>query len=239
MHELKKYFLLDPDVIFLNNGSYGACPRPVFEEYQSWQRELERQPVAFLGRRFPDLMLKAREPLAEFMGTEASNLIYVPNATTAGNIVARSIELMPDDEVLATDLEYGAMDRMWAYITAKAGAAHRRKHVPVPILEDDFVERMWSAVTDRTRLIHVSHITSSTGLVLPIAELIRRAREAGILTFVDGAHAPGQIPLHLDELGADFYTGNCHKWLFAPKGAGFLWVHPRSQSMIEPLIVSW
>jgi isopenicillin-N epimerase len=240
MHHLKSLFLLDPEVIFLNHGSFGACPRPVFEVYQSFQRELERQPVAFLGRRFPQMMYEARTALAEFLGTRAENLVYVPNATTAGNIVARSISLSERDEVLATDLEYGAMDRMWSRITGEAGAIYRRVPVPLPVIgEADFVERIWSAVSDRTRVLFLSHITSSTGLVLPIKELIRRARETGILTFIDGAHVPGQLELRLDDLGVDFYTGNCHKWLFAPKGAAFLWVRPESQSLIEPLVVSW
>jgi isopenicillin-N epimerase len=148
--------------------------------------------------------------------------------------------LSAGDEVLATDLEYGAMDRMWDRIAGRAGATYRRVPVPLPVPGDiSLADHMWSHVTDRTRLIFVSHITSTTGLVLPIEPLIRRAREAGILTFVDGAHAPGQLDLTLDTLAPDFYTGNCHKWLLAPKGAAFLWVRPETQSLIEPLVVSW
>lgn len=238
--DLKGQFLLDPDIIFLNHGSFGACPRPVFEAYQSWQRQLERQPVAFLARRFPELMHDARVSLAGFLGTSAENLVYVPNATTAANLVARSIPLERGDEVVATDLEYGAMDRMWVRVTRGAGSTYRRVSIPLPVHgEDDLVERIWSAVGERTRVLFLSHIASSTGLVLPVAELLRRARGAGILSFVDGAHVPGQLPLRLDELGADFYTGNCHKWLLAPKGAAFLWARPEVQSLVEPLVVSW
>ncbi len=164
----------------------------------------------------------------------------MPNATTAGNIVARSLPLEAGDEVVATDLEYGAMDRMWTRVTEKAGAIYRRVHIPIPVSdEEDFVERVWSAVRKRTRILFLSHITSSTGLVLPLEPILKRARAAGILTFVDGAHAPGQLDLRLDDFGADFYTGNCHKWLLAPKGAAFLWVRPASQPLIEPLVVSW
>lgn len=240
MQNLKSLFLLDPDIVFLNHGSFGACPRLVFEAYQSWQRELERQPVAFLARRFPEMMFEARASLAEFLATRPEHLVYVPNATTAGNIVARSIPLEAGDEVVATDLEYGAMDRMWTRVTERAGAIYRRVDIPIPVSdEEDFVERVWSAVGKRTRVLFLSHITSSTGLVLPIEPLLKRARDAGILTFVDGAHAPGQLDLRLDDFGADFYTGNCHKWLLAPKGAAFLWVRPESQPLIEPLVVSW
>lgn len=240
MHELRQHFLLDPDVIFLNNGSYGACPRAVFKEYQSWQLELERQPVAFLGRRFPELMLEARSALGAFIGAAPDDLVYVPNATTAGNVVARSLRLEPGDEVVATDLEYGAMDRMWERVTSKAGARYRRVHIPFPLADEEgFIETVWSAVGERTKMLFLSHITSSTGLVLPIRPLLARAREAGIPTLVDGAHVPGQLDLDVAAFGADFYTGNVHKWLFAPKGCAFLWVRPEMQAMIEPLIVSW
>jgi isopenicillin-N epimerase len=238
--DLRSEFLLRPDVVFLNHGSFGACPCPVFKEYQRWQLELERQPVEFLGRRFDSLMREARESLAVYVGADANDLVYVTNATTALNAVARSLSLGPGDEVLATDHEYGALDRTWRFVCARRGATYVNQPLPLPVESvEQAVEAIWSGVTERTRVLFLSHITSPTALILPVAELVQRARAAGILSIVDGAHAPGQIPLDLDALGADFYAGNLHKWLCAPKGAGFLHVRKVAQPLLEPLVVSW
>ena len=237
---LRQHFLLRPDVIFLNHGSFGACPRPVFETYQAWQLELEREPVEFLGRRFTELMRQAREALAAYVGAAPDELVYVPNATTGLNIVARSLPLLPRDEVLATDHEYGALDRTWRFVCGRRGARYINQPLPLPLESpEQVVETLWSAVTERTRVLFLSHITSPTALILPIAELVRRARQAGILTVIDGAHAPGQIPLDLAALGADFYSGNCHKWLCAPKGSAFLYARRTVQHLVQPLVVSW
>lgn len=237
---MRDLFLLDPDVIFLNHGSFGACPRPVFEVCQHWQRELERQPVEFLGRRFDELMHAARSALGRYLGAEADEVVYVTNATVGLNIVARSLNLQPGDEVLSTDHEYGALDRTWRFISRKRGAKYIRQPVPVPIVcADDVNEAVWAGVTDRTRVLFISHITSPTAITFPIAPLIARARQAGIITVVDGAHTPGQIDLNLRELDADFYLGNLHKWLMAPKGSGFLYARRDVQHLIEPLVVSW
>ena len=237
---MRDLFLLRPDIIFLNHGSFGACPRPVFERYQAWQLELERQPVEFLGRRYDALMAESRAVLANYLGTSAQNLVYVPNATHGLNVVARSLALQPDDEILSCDHEYGALDRTWQFICAKQGAHYRRQAVPLPVHEPvEVVEAIWAGVTPRTRVLFLSHVTSPTALILPIADLIQRARAANIITVIDGAHAPGQIPLNLAELGADFYVGNCHKWLLSPKGAAFLYARPERQELLEPLVVSW
>jgi isopenicillin-N epimerase len=226
--------------VFLNHGSFGACPRPVFETYQRWQRELEAQPVELLGRRLTDLLAEARTELAAYLGASADDLVFVPNATHGTNIVARSLRLGPGDEVLATDHEYGAADRTWRYICGLTGATYVRVPIALPLESDDeAVEQFWSVVTSKTRVIFLSHITSPTAVILPVAEICRRAHAAGILTLVDGAHAPGQIDLSLDDIGADFYTGNCHKWLCAPKGSGFLHARPDAQALLEPLVVSW
>lgn len=237
---MRNLFLLDPDVIFLNHGSFGACPKPVFEEYQRWQRELERQPVEFLGRRFNDLMQAARSALGDYLGADADDLVYVTNATVGLNIVARSLDLRPGDEVLSTDHEYGALDRTWRFLCAKRGAKYIRQPVRVPIRSaEEVIEAIWSGVTDRTRVLFISHITSPTAITFPIAPLIDRARQAGIISIVDGAHAPGQIDLNLRELGVDFYAGNLHKWLMSPKGSAFFYARRERQHLIEPLIVSW
>jgi len=251
---MRDLFLLDPEVIFLNHGSFGACPKPVFDEYQRWQRELERQPVEFLGRRFNDLMREARSALGGYLGAAADDLVYVTNATVGLNIVARSLDLRTGDEVLSTDHEYGALDRTWRFICAKRGAKYIRQPVPVPIGRGgprgrpgsapsrplhEVVDAIWSGVTDRTRVLFISHITSPTAITFPIRPLIDRARERNIITIVDGAHAPGQIDLNLRELGADFYSGNLHKWLMSPKGAAFLYARKEMQHLVEPLVVSW
>lgn len=234
------HFVLNREIIFLNHGSFGACPRPVFEEYQRWQLELERQPVEFLGRHFDDLMRVARKPLAAYVNCDADDLVYVPNATTGLNIVARSLKLNAGDEIVTTNHEYGALDRTWEFLCEKSGAVYKRVEIPVPVsTSEDFIERIWSAVTPRTRVLFLSHITSPTALIFPIQELVRRARERGIISIIDGAHAVGQIPLDLCALDADVYSSNCHKWLCAPKGSAFLYVRRALQNEIEPLVVSW
>jgi isopenicillin-N epimerase len=210
---LRDEFLLRPEVVFLNHGSFGACPRPVFEEYGRWQRELEAQPVEFLGRRFPALMREAREKLAAYVGAQTDDLVFVPNATTGLNVVARSLPIEPGDEVLATNHEYGALDRTWRFVCGKRSAAYINQPVPLPLESpEQVVEAVWSGVTSRTRVLFLSHIPSPTALIFPVQELVRRARETGLWTVIDGAHAPGQIQLDLSVLEADFYAGNCHKW---------------------------
>ena len=232
--------MLDPTVTFLNHGSFGACPRDVFAEHQHLQTEMERQPVEWLARRSTGLLAEARAALATYLGAEADDLVYVPNPTTAVNIVARSLRLEPGDEVLSNDHEYGAMNYTWRFLCGRAGARYVQVPIPVPVTtHDDVVERIWSAVTSRTKVLFLSHLTSDTALVFPVHELCRRAREAGILTIIDGAHVPAHLPLDLAALGADVYTGACHKWLCAPKGSAFLWVRRDVQPRIEPLVVSW
>ncbi len=240
MASLRSHFLLRPDIAYLNHGAFGACPRPVFEAYQRWQLELERQPVEFLARRAQGLLEEARARLAAYLGCAADEVVYFPNPTTALNMVARSLPLRSGDEVLASDHEYGAMDRTWRFLCAKAGAAYIRQPIPLPVESAEaVVEALWRGVGPRTRVVFVSHITSPTALTFPVAEICRRARQAGLFTVVDGAHAPGQIPLDLQAVGADVYAGACHKWLCAPKGASFLYARRSIQSRLEPLVVSW
>lgn len=240
MSTLRDLFLLRPEVIYLNHGSFGACPRPVFEVYQNWQLELERQPVEFLGRRYAGLMKEARQELAAFLSVDSENLFFVPNATTGLNVVARSLPLQTGNEILTTDQEYGAMDRLWNFICQKRGAVYRRQEIPLPQKSpEEMIAALWAAVTEQTRVIFLSHITSPTALIFPIKEIARRAREQGILTVIDGAHGPGQVDVNLKALGVDFYAGNCHKWMMSPKGAAFLYARPERQQLIEPLVVSW
>ena len=237
MVELRKLFLLRPDSVFLNHGSFGACPRPVFDAYQAWQLELERQPVEFIQRRLKELLYEARVSLGEFVGADPDDLVYVSNATTGLNIVARSIPLSPGDEVLSTDHEYGSLNRTWNYACGKRGAKYIQQSVPLPVTSSDqVVEASWAGVTDRTKVLFFSHITSPSALILPVNKLVRRARDAGIITVVDGADAAGQVPLNLEKLGADFYSGNCHKWMMAPKGSAFLHARRERQDLLEPLV---
>lgn len=240
MNNLKQHFLLDPDIHFLNHGSFGACPAPVFDSYQKWQRRLENQPVLFLGREHDQLLKESRVALGVYLNVDVDDLVYVPNATHGVNVVARSLDLQPGDEVLSTDHEYGACDYTWQFLCAKTGAKYIRQPIDLPVVSaGKVVEQVWSGVTPRTRVIYLSHITSPTALRLPVEEICRRARQQGLLTIVDGAHAPGQIELDLTEIGADFYTGNCHKWMLAPKGAAFLHARREVQSLVSPLVVSW
>ena len=234
---MRELFLLDPDVAFLNHGSYGACPRPVFERYQRWQLELEHEPVEFLNRRLPGLLAEARAGLARYVGARPDDLTFVPNAGTAVNLAARAVELQPGDEVLTTDLEYGACNAAWEDTCPRVGARYVRAPIQLPLT--DVVEQLFSARTERTRVVYMSHITSETGLLLPVEEIVTRARAEGLTTVVDGAHAPAHVDLDLDALGADFYSGNCHKWMCAPKGAGFLHVRPEWQERVGGAIVNW
>src|SRR5215207_5918163 len=195
---LKEHFLLDPQVVFLNHGSYGATPKPVFEAYQNWQRHLEHQPVLFLGRELPHLLRVSRTALGKYLSIDADDLVYIPNATHGVNIVAHSLQLKPGDEILTTNHEYGACDYTWEFVCAKTGASYIHQPISLPVTAPEIiVEEFWQRVTERTRVIYLSHITSATALRLPVEEICRRARDAGILTVIDAAHAPGQIPVDL------------------------------------------
>jgi len=240
MPSLKEYFLLDPSVVFLNHGSFGATPKPVFEAYQDWQLRLERQPVLFLGRELNELLLQSRSVLGEYLNAEPADLVYIPNATHGVNIIAHSLQLNPGDEILTTDHEYGACDYTWEFICEKTGAKYLHQPIPLPVhSEEEIVEQVWKGVTPQTKAIYLSHITSPTALRLPVEEICSRARQAGILTIVDAAHSPGQIPVDLQKLNADMVFGNAHKWLLNVKGSAFLYVRRELQPLIEPLIVSW
>ena len=226
---MREHFLLDPDVVYLNHGAFGACPKPVFERYQAWQRELEREPTQFIARKLPELLEQARQALGAFVGAPADDLTFVQNAGTGVNMAARALDLQPGDEVLATNLEYGACDLTWQWLCEQTGAHYIRAEV------GELFERR----SERTRAVFLSHITSETALLLPVEEIVAKARGEDLVTIVDGAHAVAQVDLDLAALGADFYAGNCHKWLCAPKGAGFLYVRPDWQERVDATIVSW
>ncbi|MFI6368576.1 aminotransferase class V-fold PLP-dependent enzyme [Nocardia sp. NPDC050630] len=228
----REMFLLDPGVTYLDHGAFGACPRPVFEKYQAWQRELERSPVALLGRRIEDELATVRAQLGAYVGADVDELALILNATVAINTVLRSIPLTSGDEILTTDHEYGAVQNLLDFIARRTGA----RIVRAPETSADAI---WASASARTKVLVVSHITSPTAVLMPVRALCERARAAGVVSVIDGAHGPGQLMLDLRSLGADFYVGNCHKWLCGPKAAAFLHARASVQSMIEPLVVGW
>ncbi|MBP9105051.1 MAG: aminotransferase class V-fold PLP-dependent enzyme [Chitinophagaceae bacterium] len=240
MQNLKSQFLLREDITFLNFGSFGACPKPVFERYQQYQLELEQEAVHFVTSKAIKYLEQSREALGNYVNCHKNDLVYVTNPSYAVNTVAKSFDLKEGDEVLTTDLEYGACDKTWIYYCNKAGAKYVRQHIPLPIeSKEHFIEAFLKGLTEKTKLIFISHITSTTGLRFPVEEICAIAKQKGILTFVDGAHAPGHIALDLQTLNADFYTGACHKWMMTPKGSSFLYVRKDLQHTIDPLIISW
>ena len=240
MNDLKSSFLLDPQIIFLNHGSFGATPRPVFAAYQSWQERLENQPVLFLGRELDELLFDARGKLGQYLNAATNDLVFIPNSTYGVNIAARSLKLDPGDQILSSDHEYGACDNCWEFVCAKTGVDYIHQSISLPVQSDEtIVDEFWQGVSPKTKVIYLSMITSPTALRMPVEKICVRARNNGIFTIIDAAHAPGQIPVDLQEIGADIVFGNCHKWMLGPKGAAFLYVRKEVQKIIEPLVVSW
>ena len=241
MENLKDQFLLRPDIHFLNFGSFGATPKPVFEKYQDWQRVLEAEPVQFIAFDGYEYLAASRAVLAKFLNcADKDDLVYVTNPSFAINMIAKSFPLQPGDEILATDIEYGACDRTWEYYCGKKGATYRRQKINLPITtKEAFIEDFFKGYNEKTKAIFISHITSATGLIFPAAEICAIAKEKGLITIVDGAHAPAHIPLDLSTIQADFYTGACHKWMMAPKGCSFLYAAKAVQPICDPMIVSW
>jgi isopenicillin-N epimerase len=230
---------LDPAVTFLNHGSFGACPRAVIAHQRALQDELEREPVLFLARKLEARIDAARERTARLVGAKPEDLVFVRNATEGVNAVLRSLDLSPGDELLTTDHAYNACKNALHYVADRVGAKVVVASVPFPI--DDaatVVERVLAAVTDRTKLALIDHVTSPTGIVLPVPELVAALRARGVETLVDGAHAPGMLELDLDALGAAWYTGNAHKWLCAPKGAAILHCRRDKQASLRPTVIS-
>ncbi len=239
-NQLAAQFLLRKDICFLNFGSFGACPKPVFERYQQYQLELEQEPVQFITATGVAYLKNARMALADFLHCNADDLVYVANPSYAVNIVAKNLHLNAGDEILTTNLEYGACDRTWKYYCKKMGAHYVRQPIGLPLTtKAQFVEDFFKGYTNKTKMVFISHLTSSTGLRLPVEDICKRAKELGLLTFVDGAHAPAQVPLNLSTLQADIYTGACHKWMMTPKGSSFLYVNKAQQHWMDPLVISW
>jgi len=240
MKNIKTKFLLNDDITYLNHGSFGACPKPIFKDYQHWQFQLENEPVNFITHTGLIQLKKSKEKLANYIGCVADDFVFTTNPSYAINIIAKSLKLNKGDEILSTNHEYGAMVRTWNYYCKKAGAKFVQQEIKLPVLsKEKIIEQFFKGLTSKTKVIFLSHITSSTALIFPVKEIIAQAKKKKLLTIVDGAHVPGHIPLNLKELVADIYTGACHKWLLTPKGSSFLYVRKELQNLFDPLIISW
>ena len=237
---MRSQFLLDSSITFLNHGSFGACPKPIFEEYQRLQLELETEPVNFIQKKLPAYLKEAKKPLAKFIGCHEADFFFTPNPTFAVNTIMRSLKLQAGDEILTTNHEYGAMDRTWHFYCKKSGAKYIRQEISLPIVsQEQILEEFWEGYNSNTKVIFLNQISSSTALIFPVKEICDKAQQLGLITIVDGAHVPGHIDLNISELNPDFYTGTLHKWMLAPKGSSFLYVKKEFQPDMDPLVVSW
>ena len=241
MENIADLFLVRKDITFLNFGSFGATPAPIFDAYQKWQRVLEAEPVQYIVFDGPGYLQTSRETLAKYIGVaDKDDLVFVTNPSFAVNMVAKNFPLAAGDEILTTDIEYGACDRTWEYYCVQKGATYVKQKITLPITsKEKFIEEFFAGITPNTKAVFISHITSATALKLPVHEICAIAKQKGLITFVDGAHGPAQTEVDLSKLEADFYTGACHKWMMAPKGCSFLYAHKSVQPICDPLVVSW
>ena len=244
------HWLLDPDYTYLNHGTVGAPPRRVLARQQALRDEMERQPSRFVLRelngaqpapwRQQSRLREAIEPVAAFLGSNPADLVFVPNVTTGLNAVIRSVPLAPGDEVVMTDLAYGAITITASVVTKERGATLKTIEMPFPLRDADAaVESIVAALTERTRLLVLDHITAQTALVLPVARVAAECRRRGVPLLIDGAHAPGAIALDIPSLGVDWYVANLHKWAHSPRSCGVLWAAPERQAILHPAVTSW
>ncbi len=240
MHDYKKIFLLNPDITYLNHGSFGGCPKEIMDKYFELQLKLENQPIDFLANNIEEASKKSRKSLAEYVDCDKDDIVFFPNPSTATNMVAKSLQLNKGDEVLTTNHEYGALVKTWKYICQKSEAKYIEYTPSLPLgSKEDFVEEFVNCISDKTKIIFISHITSPTGLIFPVKQICAEARKRNIISIVDGAHAPAHIDLSINDINPDIYVGACHKWMLSPKGSSFLYAHKKIQKKLMPLVISW
>ena len=231
--------MLDPGVAFLNHGSFGATPRCVFEEQNEWRRRIEAEPVEIISRRRAQLLEEGKKPVAAWLGMRPGDFGFVSNATEGVNAVLRSLRLRPGDELLTTNHVYNAIRNAMKYAGRQSGAEYREIDVPLPVRSSEQIaQHVLEGISPRTRLLVIDHVTSPTALIFPVGKIVRECARHGVDVLIDGAHAPGMLPLNVQELGAAYYAGNLHKWACAPRGSGFVWVRPDRQPGIHPLVIS-
>lgn len=237
---MKDKFILDQTITYLNHGSFGASPKPIFEEFQRLQLELEEEPVQFIVKKSLVYLKEAKEKLAKYIGCQPEDFFFTPNPTVAINTIIRSLNLQEGDEILSTNHEYGAMDKTWNFFCRKTGAKYIRQEISLPIVsKEKLLEEFWKGYSSKTKVVFINEISSATALIFPVKEICQKAQELGLITIIDGAHVPGHIDLNVEELNPDFYTGTLHKWMLSPKGSSFLYVKKEFQNDIDPLVVSW
>ena len=236
---LREHFLLDERLVFLNHGSFGACPKVVLKVQREWRERLERDPVAFMLNSLPTALRTQADELGELLGAEGKDIAFVENATTGVNAVLRGLRLEEGDEFLTLNHVYPAVDNTVKFLAERAGCKVVRADVPMPVDNpEQVVAAVAAGITSKTKIAVIDHVTSFSGLVTPIAEIVSACHDLGVPVLVDGAHAPGMLELDLSSIGADYYVGNCHKWLWAPKGCAFLYVAPQNQGDIHPTVIS-
>ena len=241
MHkQYKPLFSLDSDVTYLNHGSFGACPRIIFDSLIEFQKKLEFEPVRFLDHDLYNYLKESRSALSNYINCDRDDIAFFPNPSTALNTLIRSLDLNKGDQILTTNHEYGALDRTWNFISKKRGCEYIKLDIEIPFLDKQkFIDSFRNSINSKTKVIFLSHITSATALIFPVKEIIELAKQKNILTIIDGAHVPAHIDLDIKKLDPDFYCGACHKWMCSPKGVAFLYVKKEHQNMMEPLVVSW
>ena len=249
-HQMREYWLLDPEITYLNHGTVGATPRRVLAAQQAIRDEIERQPSRYLLRELvgllkppqpgPTRLRTAADVVANFMGAQGHDLVFVDNATTGVNAVLRSLSLQKSDEILITDLAYGAVAHVATFVAREHDARVNTVSMPYPVQNSDvFVNVIAKALSPWTRIAIIDHITSESALIMPLAKIAARCRQRGVPVLADGAHAPGILPLDIPALGVDWYIANLHKWAYAPRSCGFLWASPERQSTVHPPVISW
>ncbi len=237
--DMAKYWMLDENAFYLNHGAFGACPIPILQNQQEYRDLLEKHPIRFMIREMDDLLFRAKRKLSSFIGAKEKDIVFVTNATQGVNTVLKSLKFQKGDEILITNHIYPAC-RNAVYYTAKlSGATVVEAMIDFPVISEEYIiEQLLSYVTAKTKIALIDHITAPTGFIMPVEEIVRELDKKGIDTLIDGAHTLGNIPIKVEEIGAAYYTGNCHKWLCAPKGSAFLYARTDKKRQIDPLTIS-